>query len=155
MILESISPVKTIIFFSLSFLLCELIYSNAFPHDPNGDVSERPSLALSLPVDGLTYTTVAASHLAYKFTETLEDVFIDKLYVKVFESLVTVPVLAVHPPNPYPVGLSIKGFSISSTVILPFFTGTRLIFCTISASSPVLSDNLPFFSLSVSPCANP
>ena len=130
-------------------------YWNADSQEPNAVSSVSPSPKLSLPVSPFTYTTEADSHFAYKLTVTSLDVEIESVYVNVFELLDIVPVLAVHPPNPYPVGLSINGFSISSILTVPFFTGTHLIFFTISCSSPESSEILPFFSLSVSPCAKP
>ena len=128
---------------------------NADFQEPNAVSSVSPSPKLSLPVSPFTYTTEADSHFAYKLTVISLVVETERVYVNVFEFFVTVPVLAVQPPNPKPVGLSINGFSISSMLTVPFFTGAHLIFFTISCSSPESKEILPFFSLSVSPCANP
>ena len=149
-IVESMFPVNTIMLFSLSVLSCELLYkySYALLHEPNGVSGDNPSFKLSFPPSEFKYTTVAVFQFAYMFSVTFFEPVAVIVCVFVFVSVDIIPSGDVHPPNPYPVGLSINGLSTNSIDMFPLTIGAVFLYVTILYFS--VNDTYPIFSGSTS-----
>ena len=110
-----------------------------------------PSFKLSFPVTGFTYTTVATVQLVYIFSVIFVEPVTVIVCTFVLESFVIVPSVDVHPPNPYPVGLSINGLSINSTYTFPFIIGhvflyVITLYLSVKETYPIISGSTSLFA---------